>query len=68
MRFLSASIIFLALTGCASLNSEEHNTTKSTLTIQKKCGCAGHESCAAMTNCGVCCTPESCKCKEITQK
>lgn len=68
MRFLSIAIILMLFssTGCIELNSKEHFVTRSGSDMQKVCGCDGHESCSTMTNCGICCTPESCKCKQIT--
>jgi hypothetical protein len=74
MRSLILSLVIMASSGCAisevrlpSLNSE---TTKnsSTTDMQKTCGCAGCESCSTMTNCGTCCTPQSCACKQITSR
>ena len=62
--FIIALILFVP--GCFSLNSD-YQPNHSTLTMTKKCGCQGHESCATMVNCGQCCTPDSCQCHQVTK-
>lgn len=69
MRFLLGLALCVNLLGCGSfptLNSDSP-TPKSTRDMKKACGCAGHETCSTMTNCGQCCTPDDCKCQQITQ-
>lgn len=67
MRALFLASVFSLFTGCVNLNSPP-TTPHSSSEMKKVCGCEGHETCTTMKNCGPCCTPDECKCKEITQK
>jgi hypothetical protein len=59
VRLLLALVL---LSGCALPNLNSTTADASTLTMKKTCGCAGCESCRS------CCTPQSCACREVTDR
>lgn len=63
-----AVLLVLAALGCG-ITSTSTTPDHSTLDMPKTCSCAGNMACCGHDSEGrLCCTPESCTCKQVTSR
>lgn len=69
MKFLFATVMVLGLSGCGTLVSSEHFTTRTTTDMKRTCGCGGNMAgCMKNPDGSTCCSKESCGCSTTAKK